>query len=238
MKTFTIHRSYLQLRLQLRLHFALRCGMRRSIGALCCLAALNACAPSPPTPVLAEQRFQKLTADGQAIGLQEGPWRCVRDQQTGLVWEVKQANEGEQFNLSSYSWWNNGKGSAKGGSCGVDKPGMPFMAYVACDTQDLLDFLNQTKLCGFKDWRLPSSAELRSILFAHRYPGETHLPFSVLPRITYGPYWTADSRDQPSGMPQALAIHVGTAQEGWLSSQRVAYALAVRGQPLAASAKP
>ncbi len=191
--------------------------------------SLAACAPSAPPPVIAQERFQKITLDGRAIGLQQGPWRSVHDQQTDLVWEVKQANEGEQFEGSSYSWLVDGKGSAKGGSCGVDKAGMPFMAYQACDTQELLNHLNRSKLCGFADWRLPKATELRSILFAHRYPGETRVPFTLLPRVTFGPYWTNDSREVPGAPPEVLAIHVGTGQEGWIASGRVAYAMAVRG---------
>lgn len=197
--------------------------------ALTCLAVLPACAPSAPSPVVPSERFQKLAFDGHLLGLQDGPWRCVRDTTTNLVWEVKQANEGPQFESSSYSWFDGEQGRSKGGSCAVDEPGMPFMGYKSCDTSELVQHLNQIKLCGFNDWRLPKAKELRSILLAHRYPGETHVPFPLLPRITFGPHWTADTRPDEVGFPQVLAIHVGTKQEGWLSSKRVAYALAVRG---------
>lgn len=197
--------------------------------ALTCLLTLPACAPSAPSPVVALDRFQKIALDGRLLGLQEGPWRCVRDTTTNLVWEVKQANEGAQFESSSYSWFDGEQGRSKGGSCAVDEPGMPFMGYKACDTSELVQHLNQIALCGFKDWRLPKAKELRSILLAHRYPGETEVPFPLLPRITFGPYWTADTRPDERGFPQVFAIHVGTKQEGWLSSKRVAYALAVRG---------
>lgn len=194
------------------------------------LLALCACAPELPGPNIPWQRFQKLAADGRQLGLSEGPWRCVADQQTGLVWEVKQANEGPQFDSNSYSWFDGQQGSARGGSCAVDQAGMPFMAYQACDTRDLLQHLNQRAVCGYRDWRLPAASELRSILFKHGYPGETAVPFPLLSRITYGPYWTADWRASGNaGLPEVLSIHVGTRQEGWISSQRVAYMMAVRG---------
>lgn len=193
---------------------------------------LSACTPQAPAPVVALERFQKLRFDGQPISLQEGPWRCVVDRQTGLVWEVKQANEGAQFESSSYSWFDGKQGSAKGGSCGKDEAGMPFMAYHACDTSDLLTHLNQQKLCGFTDWRLPNSKELRSLLIKHQYPGETQVAFPVLPRLVFGPYWSADWRASnqadANGIVEVLSLHVGTGQEGWIGAQRVAYAIAVR----------
>lgn len=204
---------------------------RRILLALASLL-LSACTPQAPTPVTAIERYQKLRADGQTIGLLEGPWRCVMDRQTDLVWEVKQANEGPQFETSSYSWFDGKNGSAKGGSCGKDEIGMPFMAYHACDTADLIQHLNQQKLCGFADWRLPSSAELRTLLLKHQYPGENQAPFPVLPRIVFGPYWSADWRASQkadaNGIAEVLSIHLGTGQEGWISAQRVAYAIAVR----------
>lgn len=190
-------------------------------------ACLPACSPPAPAPVVPLERFQKLRSDGSEVALQDGPWQCVLDRQTSLVWEVKQANENPQYDGSSYSWFDGQSGSAKGGSCGVDLPGMPFMKYQACDTQDLLAHLRQKKLCGFADWRLPHASELRTILLKHGYPGETMVPFAVLPRITYGPYWTGDTRAGEDGLPQVLSIHVGTGQEGWISSKRAAYAIAV-----------
>lgn len=195
------------------------------------LALLPACSPPHPAPQQDLARYQKLRADGHAIPLQSGPWQCVLDRQTGLVWEVKQANEGAQFGSSSYSWYDGVQGSAKGGSCGLDLPGMESMTYQACDTSDLLAHLNRQKLCGFHDWRLPKAHELRTLLIKHGYPGETQVPFPLLPHITWGPYWTADWRNVEDDLPQVLGIHLGTGQEGWISSKRVAYAIAVRAQP-------
>ncbi len=53
------------------------------------------------------------------------------------------------------------------------------------------------------------------------------VPFAVLPRITFGPYWTADTRPGEDGLPHVFSIHVGTGEEGWISSKRAAYAMAV-----------
>lgn len=194
---------------------------------------LSACTPSPPDAIVPDSRFIKKQADGKAIGLQDGPWACVEDTQTGLHWEVKSANENPQFNYSSYSWKVGDLGAENGGSCADDAPGKAWVEYARCDTQDLLDHLNQKRLCGFSDWRLPSATELRSIMFAHGYPGERQMLFSVMPRIVHSPYWTSDVQ-QEQGMLRVLTVHAADGREFWVSPRHVANALMVRGPALTA----
>lgn len=196
-----------------------------------CVAGISACTPSPPDALIAADRFVKKQANGQAIGLLEGPWACVEDRQTGLHWEVKSANENPQFNYSSYSWKVGDVGGDSGGSCGDDRPGHAWVEYTRCDTQDLIDALNQKRVCGYQDWRLPSAIELRSIMFQHGYPGERQMLFTVMPRIVHSPYWTADFQEE-QGMLKVLTIHAADGREFWVSPRHVANALLVRGPAL------
>ncbi len=193
------------------------------------IAILPACTPERPAPLIAADRFIKKQADGKAIPILDGPWACVEDTQTGLHWEVKSPNENPQFAFSTYSWRTNERGSENGGSCGVDQAGMSWVKYQACDTQDLIDHLNRTRLCGFNDWRLPTALELRSIMFKHSYPGERLLPFTLLPRIPYSPYWTSEYKEQ-DGHLLAQTIHLGTGEEYWARTANVANVIAVHGK--------
>lgn len=203
------------------------------LGCICCLAA---CTPTPPDDLVSAHRFVKKQADGKAIALLEGPWACVEDTQTGLHWEVKAANENPQFNYSSYSWKVGDVGGENGGSCADDRPGHAWVEYARCDTQDLIDALNQRRLCGYQDWRLPSAIELRSIMFQHGYPGERQMLFTVMPRIVHSPYWTSETQ-QENNMLKVLTIHAADGREFWVSPRHVANALLVRGPALQPAVK-
>lgn len=198
--------------------------------ALCILAmTLLGCAPQHPDPITAMDRFIKKDAQGAPKTLLDGPWACVADTQTGLHWEVKSPNENMQYAYSTYSWRVGEQGRAKGGSCAKDTPGMPWVEYPGCDTQDIIDFVNAKKLCGFENWRLPSAQELRSIMFKHHHPGERMFPFPLLPRMIHSPYWTADTRTE-NGHLIALTIHAQNGEEYWISTSNVANVMLVRGK--------
>lgn len=175
---------------------------------------LLACSPSKPKSIALEGRFIKKNSDGRDVPALSGPWACVEDKKTGLLWEVKSQNENIQFASSTYSWRVGQQGVAKGGACARDQAGMPWVEYDGCDTEDLIQRLNEVKLCGSNNWRLPSSQELRTIMFKHGFPGEQMMPFSVLPRIVYAPYWTADTTEF-EGQLAVKTIHASTGEEYW-----------------------
>lgn len=186
----------------------------------------SACTPAPPAPFYAPQRFVLLKADGQVAQAERGAWQCVWDREHGLMWEVKDANESLRSALSSYSWYDGQHGQAKGGSCAKDEPGMPFVAYQACDTQDLQSALRAQNFCGSRNWRLPTAAEWQSLLMQHGYGGETRLPFPLFPGNTWGPFWTSEQK-MIDGKHTALTVHIGTGEVFPLRSASVAYVMMV-----------
>ena len=109
---------------------------------------------------------------------------CVIDNVTGLVWEVKTAvledrstlagSLNTRANTNTYSWYDTSRaagadqGLKNGGSCYGDEVNY----VVSCDTKGYVDLINQTALCGYTDWRLPSRAELQSIVdYSRDEPG-------------------------------------------------------------------
>jgi hypothetical protein len=111
--------------------------------------------------------FTKLDASGvplanQAAQFTVTPWDCVRDEVTGLQWEVKTDNGGLRDKDWTYSWFNStgvndggSAGTANGGAC-VDTSN--------CDTEKYVSAVNAAGLCGRNDWRLPTREELQSIV--------------------------------------------------------------------------
>ena len=152
--------------------------------------------------------YTKLDSEGQPLTNQDAiytiePWSCVRDNVTGLIWEVKTIDGGLRDQGNEYTWYNpnpqeNGgaPGRRDGGDCegGID-----------CDTHSYAAAVNEEGLCGFNDWRMPTRNELRSIVdYRAEFPAidQGHFPntmalsyWSADPNPTYPNYaWHTDFR--------------------------------------------
>ncbi|PAR35438.1 Lcl domain-containing protein [Vibrio metoecus] len=103
--------------------------------------------------------FSKLDAAGKRLSESASEWSCVRDEVTGLVWEVKSAdpastNDKERlFALEipgRFSPYADDLAEATCRSAGD----------ALCTTAQYIEHLNQTARCGIRQWRLPTNAEL------------------------------------------------------------------------------
>ncbi len=110
--------------------------------------------------------------------------RCVQDNHTGLMWEVKTDDGGLHDKDNIYSWYstsnNNGiPGTQNDGICvGSD-----------CDTAAFVNAVNEAGWCGHKDWRLPTRREFRSIVdYSRHNPG---IDLSYFPNTQSGFYWSS-----------------------------------------------
>lgn len=137
--------------------------------------------------------FTKLDSQGvplpdQSLDYTTSPWRCIRDEVTGLIWETKAADSGLQDYLWTYSWLNS-TGFNDGGNRGVPDTG-ECSSDSACDTESYAAAINSLGLCGFSNWRLPSRTELLSIVhYGAQIPPVVESSF--FPH-TAGIYWTSD----------------------------------------------
>jgi hypothetical protein len=111
--------------------------------------------------------FTALNASGQPTPPGSGatPHPCVRDNVTGLVWEVKTADGGLRDQKWTYTWYDSvhnyggNAGTASGGSC---------QTAGRCDTEKYVADVNAAGLCGFHDWRMPTRQELLGIVHMGR----------------------------------------------------------------------
>jgi hypothetical protein len=84
----------------------------------------------------------------------------VADSASGLTWAVKTLDGGLHDRNNTYTWYYSNDvnpGTATAGSC---------VGTGGCDTAKYVVAVNDEKLCGYADWRLPSPGELRGPLFA------------------------------------------------------------------------
>lgn len=126
---------------------------------------------------LAGFSFTKLGADGAALPPEAAEWSCVKDNVTGLVWEVKTGDGGPRDWKALYT------------NYGADRD--PRGEYAgATDAEGLVRAVNAQGLCGAKDWRLPTLGELRGLVdYGIALPGPTIDP-AYFPRTWSDLYWT------------------------------------------------
>ncbi|GAA4816744.1 hypothetical protein GCM10011365_00030 [Marinicella pacifica] len=103
--------------------------------------------------------FTKLDANGvplvdQSVDYGTQTWACVRDNVTGLVWEVKTTTAGIHHQDNTYRW---------GGitAIGLGHPDAEGTYYDDWDV--LVNGSNSETLCGFDNWRVPTIDELTGL---------------------------------------------------------------------------
>lgn len=154
--------------------------------------------------------FTRIGADGLPLAVQDGEysdtgnesdgtrWDCVRDNTTGLIWEVKR-NDPEHLRHAGHRYgWYSTDGTNNGGYAGYEKnsdtldPETRLPASCTgvadttkCNTQSYATAVNGLPagqaLCGFRDWRLPTLDELGDLpLFGRvdRAIDTDHFPYS------------------------------------------------------------
>jgi len=107
------------------------------------------------------QSFNKLDHNGKDLPDSADSWIMVRDNVTGLIWEVKQARDGSPDELNPhdadnlYTWYDDNP-ETNGGFDGT--PG------IGTDTKSFIQELNGSYFGGHADWRMPTTQELAAII--------------------------------------------------------------------------
>ncbi|WP_192021716.1 DUF1566 domain-containing protein [Shewanella sp. WPAGA9] len=102
--------------------------------------------------------FTRINADGTEYNgsgdYQTAPWACVRDNRTGLMWEVKTQDGGIHDANKTYRW---------GGLTALEREHPERQGDYYDDWNSLIIGTNEANLCGYSDWRVPSNHQLMSI---------------------------------------------------------------------------
>lgn len=105
--------------------------------------------------------FTKISSTGASLPASATSWNCVKDNITGLMWEVKTTDGGLHDKGNTYTWYEPDN-TKNGGSAGTQNGGACTGSQ--CDTNAYVSAVNTTGYCGYKDWRIPTRQELTSII--------------------------------------------------------------------------
>ena len=99
--------------------------------------------------------FTKMDESGLPLPNDSEIWACVRDNVTGLIWEVKTTADGIHNKDNKYKW---------GGvtSIGLNHPDK-IGEYFEPSWNDLLNNSNNNLFCGKNNWRAPTVIELSGL---------------------------------------------------------------------------
>jgi hypothetical protein len=135
--------------------------------------------------------FTALDASSQPIrpGSGDTPHPCVRDNLSGLTWEVKTADGGLRDQKWTYSWYDSVHNY--GGTAGTASGTTNCQSSGRCDTEKYVADVNAVGLCGFSDWRMPTRYELLDI--AHQGRADPSIDPIYFPNTPSSYFWSGSS---------------------------------------------
>ncbi len=167
--------------------------------------------------------YTKLNGSGNPLPEDAANWVMVRDNVTGLIWEVKEnMDDAEDYNNphdadNRYTWCDINPDSNGGnqGACG------------AHDTKDFIDDLNNANFGGHHDWRLPTLKELQTLIDYTKYNPAIDTTFFPGTALVSANTWSATTHKDDASL--ALRVNFNFGYDSIYSKSTSIRVRAVRG---------
>jgi len=163
--------------------------------------------------------FTRLGSNGRPLVTQNGTWSdsgteaagtrwdCVRDNVTGLWWEVK-SNDANHLRHKDHTYtWFNPTSTTNGGAVGTEASSTckGVAAETKCNTQSYVTAVNAAGLCGKTDWRMPTMDELSNL--AHTGRTAPAIDTNYFPNSASDWFWS--SLPDAGGTGDAWGVNFG-----------------------------
>ncbi|QMW15108.1 MULTISPECIES: DUF1566 domain-containing protein [Pseudoalteromonas] len=188
--------------------------------------------------------FTKLNEFADELPDDAVNFSCVRDNVTGLIWEVKAASATlppattNRAATNHYTWYLNSNNGVQTGSVqGAANSTCP--SNTACGLQTYVNEVNAIDFCGGTNWRVPTYTELLGILdyakqgeasllnseFFPNQPSNIQLSDDGNP---FMPYWTSQTAVDGTSLSQAYIIDMSSANDLAYPKGKTAFVRLVR----------
>ena len=151
--------------------------------------------------------YTKLDGSGNALPDSTASWVMVKDNVTGLIWEMKTNKDGvKNYNDphdadNTYTWYDSNP-ATNGGNAGTPGSGT--------DTEDFIKALNDANYGGYSDWRLPTIKELAYIVdYSIPYPGPT-INTTYFPNTAASWYWSSTTNSNYTYFAWIMSFYYGS----------------------------
>jgi len=134
---------------------------------------------------LAGFSFTKLDTDGNPLLANASGHTCVKDNVTGLVWEVKTNIAGIHNKDNTYQW---------GGLTAIGRDHPNSLGTYYDGWNELVQGSNDNNFCGYNNWRVPTVEELSDL--ANYGTFGPSLETNYFPNTEPTVYWTSSPRSR------------------------------------------
>ena len=184
--------------------------------------------------------FTKLNRFADELLDNAANFSCIRDNVTGLIWEVKSPNTGTLPNTqlregqNHYTWYlTNEDGVQTGSSLGTPNSTCPSDS--SCNLQEYVDAVNALDYCGGTNWRVPSYTELLTLLNYGKHGQSILLDENYFPNTPNSNlladgliYWTSQTAVDGTSLSQAYIFDMSDGNDLAYPKSNTAFVRLVR----------